>query len=260
MQVKILEQNSAKMKLSIEGIDSAFANALRRIMHGEIAIMAVEDVYFEENTSGLFDEVVAHRLGLIPLAFEPEIYRVKGECKCGGEGCSNCQVTLALERQGPCTVRAGDMKSTADDVRAADPDIPIVELLEKQRLKFTATAQLGFGKDHVKWQASIAGYQNAPSVKVNAEKAPASVVDVCPTHVFEKKDGKVKVAKEMNCILCMRCVETGEGVTVRPQEDSFIFTIETVSGLKPKEIVLKALDVLEEKAESFLSEAKKKFD
>lgn len=258
MQIKILEKNDVKLKFILEGTDFAFANALRRVMSGEIPVMAVEDVDFEENTSGLFDEAVAHRLGLIPLTFDPKLYRTKDECKCNGKGCSNCEVTLVLEKQGPCVVRAGDMKSTADDVRAADPGMPVAELLEKQRLRFSAVAQLGFGKDHAKWQAAIAGYQNLPAVRVNAEKASTDIVDICPTHVFEKRDGKARVANEAACILCMRCVEASEGVAVKADENAFIFTVESVSGLKPQQIVETALDVLEQKAEDFLTEAKKK--
>ena len=56
----------------------------------------------------------------------------------------------------------------------------------------------------------------------------------------------------------MRCVEASDGVTVKADENSFIFTVESVSGLKPREIVESALDVLEQKAEDFLAEAKKK--
>src|SRR3990172_1129573 len=127
MQIKILEKNDRKMKFIVEDINFAFANTLRRTMFAEIPVMAIEDVDLEENSSGLFDEVLAHRLGLIPLTFDPKLYRIKADCKCKGEGCSNCQVTLVLEKDGPCIVRASDMKSTADDVKAAEPDIPIVE-------------------------------------------------------------------------------------------------------------------------------------
>ena len=257
MQVKILEHNGTKLKFVAEGIDFAFANALRRTMFGEIPIMAIEDVDFEENTSGLFDEVVAHRLGLIPLLFDQKMYRLKEDCKCGGKGCANCEITFVVEKEGPCIVTAGDMKSDAD-AASIDPNIPIVELLERQKIKFSATAQLGFGKEHVKWQAAVVGYQNFPIVRVNPEKASPEIADVCPTHVFEKRDGKPRVAKESSCILCMRCVEASDGVTVKADENSFIFTVESVSGLKPREIVESALDVLEQKAEDFLAEAKKK--
>lgn len=255
MNIKILEKSDAKIKFAVE-CDSGFANALRRIMMNEVPAMAIEYADIEENTSGLFDEALAHRLGLIPLTFTPKQYSLKDECKCEGKGCSRCEVTLVLDKQGPCTVRAGDMKSTADDVKPADNNIIVVELLDGQRLKLEAVAQLGFGKTHAKWQASVVGYQNAPVVRVT-EKAEPKIADACPAKVFEKKDGKVRVAREENCILCMRCVEVSEGVKVSANEDSFIFNAESVCGLTAMHVLQKALDVLESRAEEFVKEVKK---
>src|SRR3990167_7633265 len=167
MNVKILSKSQNRIKFLLEKSNPAFANALRRVMKSEIPTMAVEFVDFEENTSGMFDELVAHRIGLIPLTFDEKAYSLKNDCKCGGKGCSRCEVTLVLDKQGPCTVKSGDMKSTDDSVQPSEKDIPIVELLEGQRLKFEATAQLGVGIDHVKWQAANVGYQYAPIVKVS---------------------------------------------------------------------------------------------
>ena len=69
LDIKILKKTNKKMEFILNNADAAFANALRRIMIGEIPTMAVEYVDIEENTSGLFDEVISHRLGLIPLSF-----------------------------------------------------------------------------------------------------------------------------------------------------------------------------------------------
>lgn len=256
MKFKILEKSERKMKFILEDCDSGFANALRRVMMNEVPTMAIEFADIELNSSGLFDEVVAHRLGLIPLVFDRKMYNLKGECKCDGKGCSRCETAFALEKEGPCIVKASDMVSTSD-VKPLDGDIPIVELLEGQKLKFTAVAQLGFGKDHAKWQASIAGYRNMPAVRVT-EKASQKIIDVCPANVFDKRDGGVKVAHESNCILCMRCVEVSdEGVKVSAFENAFIFEIESVCGLGARDVMDSALDTLESRAEGFVKEAKK---
>lgn len=255
MNIRILSKSQTKMKFLLEKSNPAFVNALRRIMKSEIPTMAVEFVDFEENTSGMFDELVAHRIGLIPLTFG-ETYNLKADCKCGGKGCSRCEVTLVLEKQGPCTVKAGDMKSTDESVQPADKDIPIVDLLEGQRLKFEATAQLGLGTEHIKWQAANVGYQYMPIVKVGASADP-KIADICPTHVFDKKDGRVKVIAEDRCILCMRCVEVSEGVSVTADDTVFMFDVESVSGLTAKEILNRSLDTLEERAEDLAASVKK---
>lgn len=257
MNIKILEKSDERIKFLLEKSNPSFANALRRVMKNEVPTMAIEYVDFEENMSGMFDELVAHRLGLIPLTFDMDAYNMKAECKCGGKGCSRCEVTLVLDKQGPCVVRSGDMKSTDASVQPTDKAIPVVELLENQRLRLEAVAQLGMGTEHIKWQAANVGYQYAPSVKVNSEKADPKIVDVCPTHVFDKKDGRVKVVAEDKCILCMRCVEMSDGVSVSADDTSFIFDVESVSGLPAKDIISKSLDVLVERAEDFTGSVKK---
>jgi len=255
MNIKILEKSDMRIKFLLEKSNPAFANTLRRVIKNEIPTMAIEFVDFEENTSGMFDELIAHRLGLIPLAFDTKSYNLKGECKCAGKGCSRCEVTLVLEKQGPCTVKSGNMKSTDEGVYPTEKEIPIIELLEGQRIKFEATAQLGLGIDHIKWQAANVGYQYSPVVRVSG--ADAKIVDICPTHVFEKKDGKVKVVAEDKCTLCMRCVEVSEGVSVSTDETSFIFDVESVCGLPVKEVLNRALDIIEERAEDFAESVKK---
>ena len=75
--------------------------------------------------------------------------------------------------------------------------------------------------------------------------------------MFEKKDGRVKVIAEDRCILCMRCTEVSEGVSVTADDSVFMFDGESVSGLTEKEVINKALDTLEEKAESLAESVKK---
>ncbi len=255
MKLRVIEKSNKSMKFLLD-CDAGFANALRRVMTSEIPTMAVEYVDIEENTSGLFDEIIAHRLGLIPLMFPPT-YNVKSECRCKGKGCSQCEVVFSLEKQGPGIVKSGELKSTDKYVKPADSDIPIVELLEGQRIKLEAVAQLGYGRNHTKWQAAIAGYRNAPVVRLDPNKDAKKCMEACPTGVFEKKADKVRVAASQNCILCMRCTEVCDAAHVSADEESFIFEVESVSGLTAKEILERALDTLESKTAGFIKEARK---
>ncbi|OQN97731.1 hypothetical protein B0A48_16052 [Cryoendolithus antarcticus] len=52
---------------SLVGVDASIANAFRRILVAEVPTLAIEDVFVFNNTSIIQDEVLAHRLGLIPL-------------------------------------------------------------------------------------------------------------------------------------------------------------------------------------------------
>ncbi len=119
-----------------------------------------------------------------------------------------------------------------------------------------AVAQLGLGKNHAKWQASITGYKNMPVVRIT-DKADPKIADICPVNVFERKDGKVKVVREEDCILCMRCTEISEGVKVSADEGSFIFNAESVCGLTATQVLEKSLDELESRTEEFVKDLKK---
>ncbi|MBI4014583.1 MAG: DNA-directed RNA polymerase subunit D, partial [Candidatus Aenigmarchaeota archaeon] len=230
MDVKILEKSPDKMKFVISDADRGIANALRRTLMSGVPILAITDVYVEANNSGLFDEAVAHRLGLIPLTFDPSMFTLQSACKCAGEGCSRCQVSFILDREGPAAVKAGDMKSTEESVRAADGGIPITELLENHRIKLEATAHLGFGRDNMRHQGAIAGYQNPVVVK-----GPK----FCDAHTLEKRSGAVVMAPEDRCAECVKSMESAEKVT--PVEDSFVFKVETASGLSVAQLLELAL-------------------
>lgn len=53
------------------GIDAPIANAFRRILIAEVPTMCIESVYITNNTSIIPDEVLAHRLGLVPIKADP---------------------------------------------------------------------------------------------------------------------------------------------------------------------------------------------
>jgi DNA-directed RNA polymerase subunit D len=144
---------------SLSGVDTAYANTLRRIMGFEVPVMAIEDVEFRKNTSILYDEIISHRLGLIPLTTDLKSYDMMSECKCKGAGCASCTVKLVLKAQGPCTVYASEIKSKDPEIKPLYGKMPIVKLLEGQELEFEATAILGLGKDHSKWCPGLVFYK-----------------------------------------------------------------------------------------------------
>jgi len=248
MELKILEKSPEAVRFILSDSDNGMANAIRRTLIGGVPVLSIEEADVENNNSGLFDEALVRRLSLIPLVFDPKMYNLQSECKCNGEGCSRCQMVLVAEKEGPCTVKAGDMKSTDPTVKAADPDIPIVELLEGQKLKFEATARIGFGRDKARNQAAIAGYQNIYLVKAEGKAKP------CEAHTIEKKGANVKLAPMDGCAQCIKFLEGNEA---KHDETSFVFNVETASGLEVLKILDMALGRIEQTAEEFIAEAKK---
>ena len=193
MEIEILEKSDNFMKFSIKGIGDGLANALRRTMMMEIPTLAIEWVDFIKNDSSLNDEIIAHRLGLIPLTFDKKAYNLPQECKCGGKGCSLCQVKLSLKKKGPGMVFSGDLKSRAKDVKPKYDNIPIVELSDGEELELEAIAQLGFGKDHAKWQGAIVGHKkDKDSFIFQVESACGLKVDEIFLSAIEQLEKRLK--------------------------------------------------------------------
>ncbi|KAL1903062.1 DNA-directed RNA polymerase core subunit rpc40 [Sporothrix stenoceras] len=67
LTIKFHKNEPYEAAFSVIGIDASIANAFRRIMIAEIPTVAIETAYIDNNTSVIQDEVLAHRLGLIPF-------------------------------------------------------------------------------------------------------------------------------------------------------------------------------------------------
>lgn len=257
MKVQVLSKDGNEMSFSVEDITPAFANELRRIMMNEVKTMAVEWVDFRKNDSALPDELVANRIGQIPLTFDKKAYNIPEECECGGKGCVNCQVELVLKKKGPGVVYASDMKSKAKDVQPVFEKIPIVELFDGEELQFEAVAQLGTGKKHVKWQAAIVGYSNPQTVTIDTKKVEG---DACRKAIEKYTRKSLKDAKDKIVItdpqvanLLAQASEVCPPDCIKSEfsENVFVFNVESSSGLQPEEIVQSAGEILEKKMSTF---------
>src|SRR3989344_3950598 len=142
MELTVLQtdKKSGKTKLQLRGANPSFANALRRAIMERVPTMAIEDVEFHKNSSILYDEFVAHRLGLLPLKTDLKSYNLKEKCKCNGEGCGRCTLKLTLNAKGPCTVYAKELHSDDPKVVPIHGETPIVKLHKGQEIELIATA------------------------------------------------------------------------------------------------------------------------
>ncbi len=152
MKISIIEKGDKPVewiKFRIEGAPVSFVNALRRTILSEIPVLAIEDVNILRNNSIIYDEMLALRLGLIPLKADPSAYSGKKDFK----------VTFVLKGEGPGTLYSRDLHSSDPSIVPAFPDIPIVKLDEGQSVELEAVAVPGTAKQHAKWQAGHAFYR-----------------------------------------------------------------------------------------------------
>jgi DNA-directed RNA polymerase I and III subunit RPAC1 len=71
---EITRITSEDMEVEILGLDAPIANAIRRILISEIPTMAIDKAIIYQNTSIMHDEVLAHRLGLLPIMADPDYF------------------------------------------------------------------------------------------------------------------------------------------------------------------------------------------
>jgi DNA-directed RNA polymerase subunit D len=263
LEIDILQKTDAKILFVLRGVHAAFANALRRIIVSEVPVMAIDDVVIIENSSSMYDEILAHRLGLIPIKTDLDSYVLPKDCACKSElGCPKCRVTLTLDVEatdGIRTVYSSELKSENPDVSPVSGDIPLLKLASDQKVKLECYAKLGIGKDYAKWQPiSACTYRYYPRISVNAEICDAcgKCVEACPKKILHVKDKKIQIENVLLCDMCGECIKEcpkdKAGIDIKPEENVFIFYVESTGSLSPERLLTEAATILEKKSEGFI--------
>lgn len=255
-------------------------------MLAEIPTMAIDLVEVEKNSSVLPDEMLAHRLGLIPLISKncDQDVEYTRDCECE-DHCARCSVTLSLHAR--CTgdeimgVYARDLVVSGERANEwvgspviTDPEGngPLIcKLRRGQELKMTCIAKKGIAKEHSKWAPTAAiGFEYDPhnNLKhvdywyeedpVKEWYVPASLVILCL----------------LNSDICSVCLRVFIDIVRRPvsqnaawehaappdqpfdydaQPNNFYFDIESIGNHEPDMIVQQGIIVLQRKLASAIS-------
>jgi DNA-directed RNA polymerase subunit D len=268
VEIQILEKTDEFMRFIVSGVNAPFVNALRRIILTEVPTMAIDEIVILENSSILNDEILAHRMGFIPLKTDLDSYNLPEECKCESElGCNLCRANLTLEAEAQdktMTVYSGELKPENPDIAPVSDKIPIVKLASEQRVNLEAYARLGKGRKHAKWQpVSMCTYMYLPEVKIDPERCDAcgKCVKICPEEIFIDTAEGIKTQNEIECTLCMDCADVcpkdPSAVKISWDEKAFIFKIESTGALPVERIVSEAIKILDEKVKEFSNQLKK---
>lgn len=231
MNLEVVRNNADARTLgfTLGGTTPAFANLLRKTIVDEVPTLAIEFVTFNKNSSVLYDEMLAHRIGLIPLKTDLESYQQKGDDELSALN----SVKFTLQAKGPCTVYAKDIQSQDPKVVPVFDSTPIVKLLEGQEVDIEATAILGSGKEHAKWSPGLAHYSYQPTIK--SGDAPA---------------GSIVGSKVVKDDAIPHSYEPTQDAEF--SQENFVFTLESFGQLEPKTILEKAISLNKEKLDAFV--------
>ena len=267
MEIEVRSQNDDEMIFIVRDAEVPFINAIRRVAMVNVPKIAIEDVNIIVNDSAMFNEVLAHRLGLTPLVSDLDALEGLSLPEDDDwEEFSN-GIMFYLKEVGPKVVYSKDLKSSDSRIKPVYDTIPLVKLKEGEKRDIGAVAKVGYGKEHAKWiPTTVCAYKQYPEITFNEDvEIDYDCAQACPRGILksDKRSKKIKIVEEHEnspligveeCAMCKSCVRASDNgyINVGFRPNDFIFRIETDGAMPPKEVLLKACDVLGEKADKFI--------
>ncbi|KAK1444043.1 hypothetical protein BgAZ_209190 [Babesia gibsoni] len=271
IKIRFLKNTRYHAIAEVQGLDATIANAIRRILLAEVPTLAVESVHIYQNTGVIQDEVLAHRLGLIPFDCNPDMvqFRNNDELSDKNSVCFQLKVKCTRELLGGrqnMPVYAKQMKWVPLSVEQAEAfkecppkpiheDILLTKLSSGQELDLKVFLEKGIGKTHAKWSpVCTAVYRFKPDITFSTEdplrpEEVEELVNICPMGVFSAAKGKITDIKPFNCTSCRACVERfPKRVVIKKLSNHVIFSVESVGAIPSGTLFLKAIGVLKDKA------------
>jgi DNA-directed RNA polymerase subunit D len=268
-EICILDKTINTIRIYMKNIPLPLVNAIRRASYTEVPVMAIDYVEIFENNTVLYDEIIAHRLAMIPLTSEEAIekYKRPEECQNARLGDPDCYAVLRLEVETGNEERmvySGDLEATDPDVKPVYENMPIVLMAPDQRLRLQAYARLGYGKEHAKWMpVSVAAHKYVPELEFNINDMDNECLkciemgypDIAET-IKTVQQGKIRILSDVNTSGLYWCItkKCSSGVKLTYNDKEYILKIESTGSLPPERILIEAAKAVARKAENLLAQ------
>jgi len=229
-----------KLKLLIRDVTPNFLNVLRRAILEEVKTLAIEDVYIIENNSAIWDEMLAHRLGLVVLNTHENIKE-------------NEEIRFYLEKNEKGYIYGSDLKTDKKNTYVIYPETMIAYIDENQKVKLEAVAILSNGKQHAKFIPGHVYYYRTGELKLEGKLDEKELENLKLLGVEIKKN-KIQIPKEKEYDRTfLDAVEraSNEKIKVIP-EDKFVFIIESFGQYSAEKLIPLAIKELQNKLNNLL--------
>ena len=272
---KLLPTGEDRLVFDLIDAPASHANALRRTLLAGVPSMCMDDIIIHENTGTMPDEVLAHRIGLIPLNanpadFGPDDYILFGLHVIGGEGPDPDLQGADESWEGELPpFYTGESGLVLSDhfvwmphegqyemgIGVLHPGVPVTKLAPGQRIHLYVHALKGCGAEHAKFSpVCTAFYRLVPKIDVAAgeisDRRKELIVKTCPVGVFEIEDTGDVVAKyPRRCTMCRECTRVprvSSHVRLGKVPNYYEFTVESIGARPAPALVQEALEVLKE--------------
>ncbi len=225
-----------KNKLVFESeINTTLANGIRRYVN-RIPIVAIDEVEISRNDSPLYDETIAHRMGLIPLK------QLK----------KNAEFKLKTKKEG--NVYSGEIEG----IEVVYDKIPITLLSKGQEMDIKGTTTSGIGNDHAKFSPGNLTYREVAELTLDKSCAD-KVKQIVPEIEIKTKGSNAVIVDELEkeiVDVCEGiCEKEGKEIQIKPL-NKVIFNIESFGQIKTQEIFKKALEEFKKELEEVAKKIK----
>ena len=256
MKVTIETLEKKKASIIVKDAKLYIMNSLRRIMLSDLPKLAIQDVIIYDNTSALFDEIISHRLCLIPLPTDLELLNFREDCTCSGKGCPSCTVRYTLSKEGAGMVTSSDLVPAEESWKVSEGKIPIVELFNDQRLILEVEAVLGRGRDHAKWQPVQApGYRFIPTISFDPKDTDKvkEFIEEIPQDIVTLKKDSLELRKLEDIAVLESYIDTLDisFITIEKDASHLQFHFETDGSLTAEDTLQHTIQIFEEKLDTF---------
>ncbi|KAI8855138.1 DNA-directed RNA polymerase [Chytridium lagenaria] len=261
-KVVVSQLNKHDLEFDLIGIDASIANALRRVMISEVCPDDGDrESICSHNTSVMHDEILAHRLGLVPILADPRQFQFKDDIPTDLNTIVfklnvKSAVRFGIQNLANEPVYSKDLKWIPEGdqeerfaltpIKPVHDDILLVKLRPGQQIIMDLHCQKGIGKEHAKWSpVATASYRLLPEIKILSPIIGSNAVKFqkCfPKGVQEARvvnPRKDTVSREV-----LRHPEFEGKVALSRIRDHFIFSIESSGILPPHTIFEEAAQVL----------------
>ncbi len=267
MECQLIMKHGNHYEFYVRDTDVYIINSLRRVILSEVVTLAIHDIYINQNTSVMPDEVLAQRLGLIPLRVDSkeidlteEARATKPDLKRLTKLSARLELKVKNEGDGIITVYSGDLACIdGKSVRPVYDNIPIVKLGKEQEIDIECVAKVGRGKDHAKWSpVSTVAYKILPKIEVSDKcTSCGACVDACPFSCLKMELGKpvLKGIGIYDCTICRICVRAcpEKAINVEPNNRDYIFRVDIIGQLTLEEILEQSKVIFETKLDDLIS-------
>ncbi len=210
-------------------VNENIANAIRRSV-GLIPTMAIDEVEISRNDSPLYDETLAHRLGLVPIKFQKSFK-------------DDDVLKFKLDSKKEGKVYSGEIKG---DVEVVYDKIPLTLLGQDQELKIKGKTRMGTGREHAKFSPGLLFFRDVTEITMDKE-FEKEIASKFPQTEIKVKGSKISFKDDQERSLLDFCEGLGQKAKKKievVETGEIIFNVESFGQMKAEEVFKKAIDAL----------------